>query len=242
MAGLRAILAGLAGEALPISCPIDGTPAVVLGTGGYDIAPLLAPRASGRRLRFLAFLLTSALSPMRHWLRRNLLNRNRFHVVRELAAQVGTSAGAVYIPNRALSAHEVCKYLEIRPSPDRSPPDPSVEKHSEQGTFAEHTDTEHSEHAHLAAGEDGIVALREGWPALQRNPMATAYWSVEDYHLAYRTGRASPSQVAVAVLAGIQKLSHLGAFEPIDPAPILKAAAESDMRWLAGFFFFFFFF
>ncbi|KAJ1628994.1 peptidase S8/S53 domain-containing protein [Pavlovales sp. CCMP2436] len=31
--------------------------------------------------------------------------------------------------------------LEIRPSPDRSQPDPSVEKHSDQWTFAEHTDT-----------------------------------------------------------------------------------------------------
>jgi len=35
----------------------------------------------------------------------------------------------------------LCKYLEIRPSPDRSPPDPSVEKHSDQGTLAEYTDT-----------------------------------------------------------------------------------------------------
>jgi hypothetical protein len=35
----------------------------------------------------------------------------------------------------------VCKYLEIRPSPDRSPPGPSVEKHSGQGTFSELPDT-----------------------------------------------------------------------------------------------------
>jgi hypothetical protein len=35
----------------------------------------------------------------------------------------------------------VCKYLEIRPSPDRSPPGPGVEKHSGQGTFSEQPDT-----------------------------------------------------------------------------------------------------
>jgi hypothetical protein len=35
----------------------------------------------------------------------------------------------------------VCKYLEIRPSPDRSPPGPSVEKHSGQGTFSEQPGT-----------------------------------------------------------------------------------------------------
>jgi hypothetical protein len=35
----------------------------------------------------------------------------------------------------------VCIYLEIRPSPDRSPPGPSVEKHSGQGTFSEQPDT-----------------------------------------------------------------------------------------------------
>jgi hypothetical protein len=37
--------------------------------------------------------------------------------------------------------YTVCKYLEVRPSPDRSSPDPRVEKDSDQGTFAEHTDT-----------------------------------------------------------------------------------------------------
>jgi hypothetical protein len=35
----------------------------------------------------------------------------------------------------------MCKYLEIRPSPDRSPPGPSVEKHSGQETFSEQPDT-----------------------------------------------------------------------------------------------------
>ncbi|KAJ1623799.1 P-loop containing nucleoside triphosphate hydrolase protein [Pavlovales sp. CCMP2436] len=35
----------------------------------------------------------------------------------------------------------VCAYLEVRPSPDRSPSDPIVEKHSDPGTFAEHTGT-----------------------------------------------------------------------------------------------------
>jgi hypothetical protein len=39
------------------------------------------------------------------------------------------------------AATSVCKYLEIRPSPDRSPPGPGVEKHSGQGTFSEQPDT-----------------------------------------------------------------------------------------------------
>jgi len=54
--------------------------------------------------------------------------------------------------DRALptGAQVVCKYLEIRPSPDRSPPDPNVEEHSDQGTFAEHMDTVPTTQAVLA--------------------------------------------------------------------------------------------
>jgi hypothetical protein len=53
----------------------------------------------------------------------------------------------------------VCKYLEIRPSPDRSPPGPGVEKHSGQGTFSEQPDTVSNEHR--LAGVSGLTVSNE---------------------------------------------------------------------------------
>jgi hypothetical protein len=55
---------------------------------------------------------------------------------------------------------QVCKYLEIRPSPDRSPPGPSVEKHSGQWTFSEQPDTvPTTEDAKCERGEGGVILV-----------------------------------------------------------------------------------
>ncbi|KAJ1627817.1 hypothetical protein T492DRAFT_169148 [Pavlovales sp. CCMP2436] len=73
----------------------------------------------------------------RLWPKRRAEARFRYLV------QAGPSAAAqcTILKVRHPSPLLLCKCLEIRPSPDRSPPDLSVEKHSDQGTLAKHTDT-----------------------------------------------------------------------------------------------------
>jgi hypothetical protein len=78
----------------------------------------------------------------------------------------------------------VCKYLEIRPSPDRSPPGPSVEKHSGQGTFSEQPDTV------VRFGLLLAFVLR---------------LSVEEGRLSVEEGRAvqAPLQIVIARISGL---------------------------------------
>ena len=49
-----------------------------------------------------------------------------------------------------------------------------------------------------------------------------------------RRGALSPVEVARDVLARIEKNAAFNAFLPIDPAPVLAAAAASEARWRAG--------
>jgi hypothetical protein len=64
-----------------------------------------------------------------------------------------------------------CKHLEIRPSPDRSPPEPSVEKHSGQGTFAEHTDTIPTTEAGKTNGNGRLFDWRADRPLYETNKL-----------------------------------------------------------------------
>ncbi|KAJ1620353.1 hypothetical protein T492DRAFT_388342 [Pavlovales sp. CCMP2436] len=82
----------------------------------------------------------------------------------------------------------VCKYLEIRPSPDRSQPDPSVEKHSDQGTLAEHTDT-------VPTTEAGALPHM---PHMTTKPHQAAH-TARASHTA-RTLQASPSSTSSCLL------------------------------------------
>ncbi|KAJ1631773.1 hypothetical protein T492DRAFT_46886 [Pavlovales sp. CCMP2436] len=70
--------------------------------------------------------------------------------------------GAAHGPSRLQPAFRSveCTYLEVRPSPDRSPQDPSVEKHSVQGAFAEHTELACSEQGRANASERSHAAMR----------------------------------------------------------------------------------
>jgi hypothetical protein len=117
MAGVRAVLGGLAGELLPISRH-PRTPTILLGAGGYDRRPISAPRAAGARLRLLAWLLTSRWSFFRRWLRRHLLNKNQPHLVRELAVQIGPGVPAVFHPTCVCSAAAHAEHARLAAGAD----------------------------------------------------------------------------------------------------------------------------
>lgn len=113
---LKRVAALLAGEPYPISSPEADPSVPVLGEGGYDIRPVAAPVATGLKLRVLEYVLTR--TPIGRWLRRTLLTLNSVHKVRELAAQVGTSAPVVYQPVRSLSAAQHAAHAELAAAPE----------------------------------------------------------------------------------------------------------------------------
>lgn len=110
---VRRLAALLSGEPFPIS---SEHPSPRLGAEGYDIRPIAAPVATGLRLRLLQGLLTRSL--LGRWLRRSLLSLNGIHAVRELAAQIGSSAPIVYMPLRALSPPEHAAHAELAAAPE----------------------------------------------------------------------------------------------------------------------------
>ncbi|KAJ1623853.1 hypothetical protein T492DRAFT_285445 [Pavlovales sp. CCMP2436] len=81
-----------------------------------------SPRAFGGQLVAHCIVAAGSVSPFRnaHSVHVHFINASR--MIRTLYTVKALREGKSF----ALYAVQVCKYLEIRPSPDRSPPDPSV--------------------------------------------------------------------------------------------------------------------
>ena len=64
--------------------------------------------------------------------------------------------------------------------------------------------------------------------------MSIAELSCAELTALYRSGQLSPVEAARDVLARIAANARFNAFMPIDPGPVLAAAAESEARWRQG--------
>ncbi|KAJ1631896.1 hypothetical protein T492DRAFT_44445 [Pavlovales sp. CCMP2436] len=120
---------------------------------GVLSAPALIARVGGQRLvggGALALALSAGTLHPPHFSYNSSFNvpplyfsfNSYFEAGRRKCARTGAECRHVALPAPFLK-YTPCpflKYLEVRPSPDRSPPDQRVEKHSDQGTLAEHTD------------------------------------------------------------------------------------------------------
>jgi Asp-tRNA(Asn)/Glu-tRNA(Gln) amidotransferase A subunit family amidase len=88
----------------------------------------------------------------------------------------------------------------------------------------------------VSTGMPDNLALAERGPASDVNGR---FWSVADYHEAYKSGKLTPLQVAEALLPLIRrdvpnKADHSTAFMNIKADEVIKAAEASTQRWKEG--------
>ena len=93
--------------------PISGSE-LKLGTGGYDIIPLVSPVLKGTPLEIFANLFSvSKLGP---FIKRFLLNQNKIHMLRELSAQV--EVPPLHFPLYRMNKQEREEQQRLAASPD----------------------------------------------------------------------------------------------------------------------------
>ena len=95
------------------------------------------------------------------------------------------------------------------------------------------TAAEHERHAALAKA--GAVAPFLQFQAPAPHPSGFHYHSIEEYHAAFLSGRATPLQIAERLIAFLaDQQAHLNAVTELNAMDVLAQAAASTARFKAG--------
>jgi len=185
-----------------VGIPEEGR--TLLGDLKYDVKTIDAPVATGMKLRVLSYLMTHG--PLAPAVRRMLLNKNQFHKLRELSAQIeGSKHSPLTHPMNRHPAKEILLAADVQTA-------------SANSLLKDFT------------------ALLESSSDATDFSLKHARRTCRFYHQQFKAGVLPSKVIAKTLdkIKQWEKEHKLNIFSAVVPQDVMQAAYESDERYAAG--------